>query len=304
MRRAEITQACQKILDAIQNSQVFEAFEKTLREAPKEQGAFNAYLMSRLHEYSLLAKDYGPTEQRISDILHLTPLTNPENWPDVVYPKEGSHGTIYEWNGYLYFALNYLPLFLELLKPAYLDIAQKSQEELPAELKGKAILTATIIEDSNHLPTADRIIDLVSSISLLYDTSSAILKHPAVQLTLIGCDAGSDKTFDFLGATKVIEMVKEIILSLWDRIIFFRERRIAQRVELVAKSIPVINQIWSLENENRIGHEEAELLRRRLIDSVQRFITCGAIIPEMLDRSTFDPRELMMPEPKLLEQGE
>jgi hypothetical protein len=40
-----------------------------------------------------------------------------------------------------------------------------------------------------------------------------------------------------------------------------------------------------------------------LIDSVQKFITCGAVIPEMLERSTFDPHELMMPEPKLLEEG-
>jgi len=98
-------------------------------------------------------------------------------------------------------------------------------------------------------------------------------------------------------------MVKEIILSLWDRIMFFRERQIAQRVELVAKSLPVINEIWNLENENKIGHEEAELLRIKLIDSVQKFITCGAVIPEMLERSTFDPHELMMPEPKLLEEG-
>jgi len=304
MRRMEIIQAAQKVLDAIRDSHIFEAFEKTLREGPPEREAFNAYLMSRLHEYSLLAKDYGPIEKQISDILHLTAMTNSEKWSDVVYTKEGSYGTIFVWNRYLSFAVNYLPLFLELLKPDYLAITQKSPEQLPVELKGKALLTAILIEDNNHPPTTDRIIDLLSSISSLYEVSSTILKHPTVHLTMIGCDSGSEKTFDFLGATKVIQMVKEIILSLWDRIMFFRERQIAQRVELVAKSLPVINDIWNLENEDKIGHEEAELLRRRLIDSAQKFITCGTVISEMLERSTFDPRELMMPEPKLLERGE
>jgi hypothetical protein len=299
----EIIQASKKILDAIQDSHIFEAFEKTLREEPPERETFNAYLMSRLHEYSLLAKDYGPIEKQISDIFHLTGMTDSEKWSDVVYTREGRPGTIFVWNRYLYFAVNYLPLFLELIKPDYLAITQKSPEELPDEYKGKTLLTTILIEDSNHPPTTDRIIDLLSSISSLYETSSAILKHPTVHLTMIGCDSGGEKTFDFLGAAKIIEMVKEIILSLWDRIMFFRERQIAQRVELVAKSLPVINEIWNLENENKIGHEEAELLRIKLIDSVQKFITCGAVIPEMLERSTFDPHELMMPEPKLLEEG-
>jgi len=303
MRRMEIIQASKKILDAIQDSHIFEAFEKTLREGPPERETFNAYLMSRLHEYSLLAKDYGPIEKQISDIFHLTGMTDSEKWSDVVYTREGRPGTIFVWNRYLYFAVNYLPLFLELIKPDYLAITQKSPEELPDEYKGKTLLTTILIEDSNHPPTTDRIIDLLSSISSLYEASSAILKHPAVHLTMIGCDSGGEKTFDFLGAAKIIEMVKEIILSLWDRIMFFRERQIAQRVELVAKSLPVINEIWNLENENKIGHEEAELLRIKLIDSVQKFITCGAVIPEMLERSTFNPHELMMPEPKLLEEG-
>jgi hypothetical protein len=303
MRRTEIIEACKKIQAAIRQSQIFEAFEKTLREGPPEGETFNAYLMSRLHAYALLAKDYGPVEKQIADILHLSSITNVEKWPEVVYTREGRPGTIYVWNRYLYFAVNYLPLFLELIKPDYLEVTQKNLDELPDEYKGKALLTTILIEDSKHPPTTDRIVNLLSSVSSLYDTSAILLKHPTVPLTMVGCDAGSEKTFAFLGAAKVVEMVKDILLSLWDRVMFFRERQIAQRVELVAKSLPAINEIWTLENENRIGHEEAELLRIKLIDSVQKFITCGAVIPEMLERSTFDPHELMMPEPKLLEEG-
>jgi hypothetical protein len=303
MRRMEIVEASQKIIDAINQSHIFEAFEKTLREGTPEGETFNAYLMSRLHEYSLMAKDYGPVAEKIAEILHLSSITDSNKWPDVVYAKEGRPGTIFVWNRYLYFAVNYLPLFLELIKPEYLAAAQKSPDEAPDEYKGKTLLTTILIEDSKHPPIIDRITDLLASVSSLYDTSAMLLKHPTVHLTMVGCDAGSEKTFEFLGATRVMEMVKEILLSLWDRIMFFRERQIAQRVELVAKSLPAINEIWAMENENKIGHEEAELLRVKLIDSVQKFITCGAVIPEMLERSTFDPHELMMPEPQLLEEG-
>jgi hypothetical protein len=303
MKRREIIEACQNILAAIQESHLYEAFEKTLREEPPKGETFNAYLMSRLHEYSLLAKDYGPIEQRIADILRLAPITDSEKWPDIVYTSEGRPGTIFLWNRHLSFAVKYLPLFLKLLKPDYAATGQEGAEELSDEYEGKAILTTILIEDDSHPATTDRLVDLISSISSLYETSSAILKHPTVHLTMASCDAGSEKTFDFLGAAEVIEMVKEIILSLWDRIMFFRERQIAQRIELVAKSLPIINDIWNLENGSSIGHEEGELLRVKVTDSVQKFITCGAVIPEMLERSAFDPRELMMPEPKLLEEG-
>ena len=41
MRRIEIIQASQKVLEDIQESQIYEAFGKTLREKPPEGEAFN-----------------------------------------------------------------------------------------------------------------------------------------------------------------------------------------------------------------------------------------------------------------------
>lgn len=304
MRRKEIIQAGQKIIDAITRSEILKGFEETAHRVSPEREIFNADLMYKLHQYSLLASDYGPIEKQIIDILGLTDLTNPQKWSDVVYTREGSYGAIFVWNRYLYFAVNYLPLFLELIKPDYLTITQEKPEELPDEYKGKALLTTILVEDSKHPVTLERVMDLLSGISSLYEASSTIIKHPAVPLIMIGCDSGSEKAFDFLGAEKIMQMVKEILLSLWDSIMFFHERQVAQKFELVAESLPIIEQLDALEDEDKIGHEEAALLCKKIVDSVQKFITCGAFIPEMQEKSTFDPHELMMPEPKLLEEGQ
>lgn len=52
------------------------------------------------------------------------------------------------------------------------------------------------------------------------------------------------------------------------------------------------------------GHlepERAELLKRQVTNGATTFIQCGAIIPEIEERATsYDPRKLMAPEPKLL----
>jgi hypothetical protein len=58
-------------------------------------------------------------------------------------------------------------------------------------------------------------------------------------------------------------MIKGIILSLWDRIIYFREQQFFQRLEFIAKSLPIIDHIGELGKSKKLGPEEAELLRRK-----------------------------------------
>ena len=119
-------------------------------------------------------------------------------------------------------------------------------------------------------------------------------------MILLACDSGSDKSFDFLGLAKLVEMVKEIILSLWDRVVFFREKQMGERIDLIAKSLPVIERIVEMEKLNHLAPEQAEILRRNIVSGVEKFIQAGAIIPEVESHSRYNPRQLMAPEPKLL----
>ena len=68
---------------------------------------------------------------------------------------------------------------------------------------------------------------------------------------VIACDSGSDKSFDFLGVATVIECVKELILSLWNRVIYFSEYRMSERIKLVAEALPVIEKSQIFNNRTR-----------------------------------------------------
>jgi hypothetical protein len=74
-------------------------------------------------------------------------------------------------------------------------------------------------------------------------------------------------------------------------------------LELVASSLPILEKISKLEQEQSIGREQAEMVRRKVIEGVGQFLVCGAVIPEMTERSHFEPRDLMASEPKLLSAG-
>ena len=94
--------------------------------------------------------------------------------------------------------------------------------------------------------------------------------------------------------------MKDVILSLWDRIVYYREHKVANRIELVAKALPVLDRIADLEKSEKLGREQAELLRRQITGGCVNFIESGAMIPEIAKAATVEPRLLLAPEAKLL----
>lgn len=215
--------------------------------------------------------------------------------------REGE-GRFYAVYKVIHDVTNFLPRMIDLIK----------QEEPPSAIvKGSK-------EDSSHLgviklilaePTGqhskpERLVQAFLSVRKLYEVVAELEGVSADTLTVTSCDSGSDKTFDFLGVAKAITSLKELLLSLWDRVVFFREKQLAQRLDLVATSLPILERITALQQSQALGPEQAEIMRRKVIDGVGEFLETGSTIPEMNGRSRFEPRQLMAPEPKLLTTGD
>jgi len=116
-------------------------------------------------------------------------------------------------------------------------------------------------------------------------------------------DSGSDFSFDLLGNAKVIQQLKETLLSMWDRVVFYREFQASERMKLVGEALPLISDVNEMETSGKIGKEQAELLRRQISGNLDKFMQSGAIIPEMQERSHYEPRALLAPQPKYLTAG-
>ncbi len=134
----------------------------------------------------------------------------------------------------------------------------------------------------------------------MYSVFATLEGHSDSDLSVLACDSGSDKSFDFLGIAKLMEEVRKLVVAIWDRRVFFRHMHVSQCVGLIAESLPVIEHIHKLKESGALGPEQAELLKRRTIESATKFLESGAIIAEMDVNATQSPRMLMRPEPKLL----
>lgn len=176
-----------------------------------------------------------------------------------------------------------------------------SGQDRQSPYHGKKLLSVLVIEEPGRFSTAERLSQVLISIGLLYEACATIEGLSPQELSVVACDSGSDKSFDLLGVAKAIDSVKDIIVSIWDRVVFFKERKMETQIELIGKSLPIIDYIGQLEQQNKLGPEEAEILRRKVTEGASKFVRCGAIIPEIEERAaSYNPRILMAPEPKLL----
>lgn len=167
--------------------------------------------------------------------------------------------------------------------------------------EGEGLLELIVTERSHEGSTPERIATAVSSIDTLYSVCSELTADKK-EILMIGCDCGSDKSFDFLGAAKAIACLKEIILGLFDRLVFFKQQRVERDFDVIIKGLPILEKIDSAREAGTLSPEQAEIMKRKVFQGCTGFLESGCTIPELQDKSVIDVKALMVPEPRMLAQ--
>lgn len=298
MLRREILRATSNVLAALEETGFVLLFESTLHRQEKDKK--DKFLPAFSH-YIKLYEQFGDTEKKMLSILGLEHLHNANFWTQLMTSDgEEIQLSIYTTTRSLNFTQKHLPKILKLIeRESDTKAADNKKSEANASADELGQLCVTVIEDREK-STPERLVLVLQSIDGLYRACAFLAGEQETGLSVESCDSGSDKAFDFLGIAKVVESVKEVILSFWDRVVYFREDKTGRRLELVAQSLPILDQIGAMKEAGKLEPERAELLKRQVVDSISKFGAAGATIPE-IDRATFhNPRQLMRPEPKLL----
>lgn len=99
---------------------------------------------------------------------------------------------------------------------------------------------------------------------------------------------------------RLFPKTQDLVIGLWDRVVFYKERKTAASIDLMREALPIIRELDELQRDGILGPEQAELCKRKLLSGVAAFLKAGATIPEMEQHAYNNPRTLMAPEPRLL----
>lgn len=296
MLRSEINESVNNLIEAIQQCGIVEVFTSILK---NESEADTEAALKSFSKFLEISNSYNAFENQLLQTFDLEKLKDTAFWASILKSGDSrSRESIEEVYSSIRFVLDHLPKILALTVKDTDKVSStiKEGEEKGLEYVG---LSVVVIEEQ-ELSTAKRLILMFEAIQGLYEVVGRMKKSPNQDLIVSGCDSGNDKKFDFLGSADIIEGVKSIILSLWDRVVFYREDKTGEQLELIVKSLPVLGEINDLEKSSDVAREEAEILRRQVSSSVIKFSKAGVTIPEMEEFTRYDPRELMRPDRKFL----
>jgi hypothetical protein len=298
MRREELINSGENVLKALKETSIYESIRSVLATSSSSNTKFDPTgIVESLQRFSIISSSFSPAENKILEIFEIKNINSPKIWANILTSTEKSG--VRDAVIHIYRAIdalqNYLPKILDLLKKDY---------EKQIKSKGKAIAVENIIRvilpEEELVSSPERLSNVLESINNFYEVYSIIYNVSKNELGVISLDSGSDKSFDFIGAAKVMESVRKLIIELWDRVVFYRERKVSERLDLIAKSLPIIDKIGQMEQEGKLGPEQCEILRRLVSNGASKFISAGAMLPEFTQYATQNPRQLMTPEPKLL----
>lgn len=297
MLRSEIAAGTATVLKAIEESGLALAVRSTFEREKKSHNTEE--LLASFSRYMQLYQSFGAVERSIIGILGLEVLHNMKFWAFILSADDPrGHGEALMVYQKVQFAQEHLPKLLALLhRDTDEPVVKKTDKKRDRE--PHAVLTAVVIEDK-RLSSPLRLVNLLESIDGLYSACAVTMGEAGGDLAVVSCDSGSDKSFDFLGAAKVVECVKDVILSFWNKVVYFREDKTGKQLEVIANSLPILERIAELRDKGKLEPERAEILKRQVVASITKFAAAGVTIPEIAEFTVFNPRQLMMPEPKLL----
>jgi hypothetical protein len=301
MRKADLINGVQQLARALHESGVerplVEVARLGYRQAPVP-GELLTRLLGALRDYGLAASRYTRPARRLAEELGLAPLEQADTW-SLLIAADNRAQQAFAFAERVRFATEYLPRVSGLLAVAGVPSVDAARRGEGARA-GADVMTVQVIESPRRFSTPTRLATLLESMDALYGACAVLEGAEPGALSVVSCDSGSDKTFELMGAAPVIAALRALLLSVWDRVVFFRELPAAQRYRQAAESLPILEQIREREAQGRMAPEQAELLRRRIVDGTGRFLVSGATIPELQERAYANPRTLMAPAPKLL----
>jgi hypothetical protein len=300
MLREELQESMRRILAILEAAAVVPTIEGRVHRGDRGQKTTTGDILEAYSTVSRWWESASEGERRLVEILEIEPVVDVRWWSGLLgTDSEESMATSYHMASRISFIRRELPRVMALLATDASKIKEEAIADASHGSESQEVLELRIIEQNHERSRPHRIISAIESVTMLYEVAAELDNLPSNTLTIIGCDSGSDKEFDFLGLAKALRAVKETILALWDRVVFFSERKMHAGFELLSESLPLIERIDQM-NGNALSPEQCELMKRKVLGGVQRFLDAGCTIPEIDKATQFSPRALLAPSPKLL----
>lgn len=276
MTRHQIISSAKQIAEAIKSAGI-----SSIPGTSDDEMTLQDYLLA-YKNYNIVAEKFSPGAVFLENELGFAELRDPNPWILMSKTEEDD-----ERNPLVQVrnSLDTLNSLADLLKKIFDGSSTGDHRET---------LTLILIEQENELKSSPRrISESLKGIELLYESCARLEGLPFEDLEVVSCDSGHEKRFDFSGDDALIRATKDLVLSIWERVVFYRNKNLQERISLLTHSLPILDNIAEREMDGQLTGEEGETARTTVISGVAKFLDSGSIIEEIQQITPVDQRSLI-----------
>jgi hypothetical protein len=191
------------------------------------------------------------------------------------------------------------------------SIAPWQKLTTPAELLEKEIpediisIDIRVAEGTVPLPM---LIGAIENLELAYSAMARVYLPDSdveAKLQVVSIQSGSAIRVDCKGLAEVVKHLKEFFLEAWSKVRHKRAEEIIERNSAVLSTLGVLDEIDARAKRGTLANEEAETLKRTLVDSALGLFGCNAVLTETRPVEAVDNNKLLAHfSPKLLGTGD
>jgi hypothetical protein len=281
MRRERIIKAVNSLREALNAAQIREL----LRVARTGQQADSVNRTQRIllayNEFTRHYQQFGDEEKDLMTYFGLTPLLDIGFWSGMIDGEQAvNRKLLSDVDVGAYNVIFVMPKLRELLTretdKGELIVADSQGTE--REIKRVRLLIA---EKERSLTDPHIIINVIRSMDELYSGLSSLHVDTGVNLAIGSIDSGSAKSFDFFGASPIMEDVNTLLINVWDRIKYATEENFRYQIEVAMMASGFVTRIKDAQAQQMIGDDQAQRTTRAVAKSIETLFRSGAYTEEM-----------------------
>ncbi len=299
MRRDRIAKAANDVREALNAAQIRELLRVVRTGQPAEGENRTQRILRAYHEFMRHYHQFGDQEKGLVASLGLSPLLDIGFWCGLI---EGGQGVDRKLLSDVEVAAYNVIFVMPKLSQILTRETDKAQF-IVADSRGRdrqiSSLRVLVAEKDRSLTDPNIIIALIRSMDKLYKALSILHGEKNVTLAIGSMDSGSAKSFDFFGASAIMEEIEALLANIWDRVKYCAEENFRYQIELAMVAIGFVLRVKRA--QNIVNEEEAQRATRLVAKSIEMLFRCGAYTEEMDAARETRASKILAPKGRTLE---
>lgn len=189
---------------------------------------------------------------------------------------------------FLYYRLESLNRFIDGIRKHIFDSRKRGVQP------GESTLAFEVMDLNQPGFSFDRLEEILPEIRLLYVELCTIFDVSEKGLRILYLDSGSGLTINIKGDAKIVDSMRRLFISVWDKIRFRKTEDFTRSLEALDSSLDILEKINEKKSRGVINDEDARRMSHLVSAHTLSLFEKGATLREIQKNETISNQALLL----------